>query len=239
MDPTTPKPRDPRAQLRILHAPGKAPNVDLHTLHTAEKANADSIGYSEVYKVTASLEVARARYKTPLAVSRVRTRKMNSPHGDAGDNPVSVRWDHHQFGHTAYKVDDPSRLPGMAKWGPERWLYRVDYRWDALAVTHIDIHPSPVFVGLAKWRRVMDAMVAEARKAQAAGNLVIVTGDLQSARLPASYFKRLGLDTWNMGVDWIAFDRRLGRMGSVVEHPAGMDHPWMLAMFVLVNPAEA
>lgn len=224
-------PRDPHAQLKIAHTPGHAPDVTMDTVRVAELLGADSYSPSEWYRVADKVR-DRPKYEGIVGFSKTNTRAVVSPRGDAGDNPVCIK-KQHEILHRVSRVVDKPGTP--AKFAPERSLKRGDYRWNQLVVSHTSIHPSPTFVGIEKWRHVMEEMVKEVEDAQADGHLVVVTGDLQSPILPAPYFKRLGLKTWSTGVDWIAYDRRLGLLGQVTQHVAGMDHPWMTATFVLVN----
>jgi hypothetical protein len=220
------------ATLRILHAPGYAPAVSLATVKAAEATGADSVGFSELYRVAwAGVDLFQSdRLRAWCGFSEVDTRAVDSPRGDAGDNPVAVRRRHKITGRAAYRVNRPGE---PEKFAPERWITRVDYTWAGLVVTHVNAHPSPLFVGRWKWRKVMRAVRREVRRAQQLGHLVIVTGDLQSTTLPAPIFSNLGLDTWRVGVDWIAYDRRLRLVERVQPTPPLMDHPWLLATFTL------
>lgn len=236
---------DPKAELvkvdtpkvlRILHAPGHAPDVSLASVLDAERTGADSIGYSEAYRIAGSTLAGSRDYQVVRGMSRTNTRAVRSPRGDAGDNPIAVRDDHHIADRRAYRVTRPG-FP--RKFAPERWVTVAVFEWRDAGewVTHINIHPSPRFVGLSKWHRVMAAGLREVRKAKAQGRLVVLTGDLQTGAA-RRMLERAGLKVWQVGVDYIAYDQRFTRHidgDSRTFKPAGMDHPWMLAELSLVR----
>jgi hypothetical protein len=223
---------DPTASLAILHAPCYGPKVSRTTQRTAEGTRADSIGYSEFYKQAGNLGVD-SKYRDVVGHSNVNTRLVDSPRGDAGDNPISVRGDHHLRSAKVFKVTSPGT---PLKFAPERWLVVARYEWGGEVVCHVNVHPSPVFTSLVKWRRVMRAAAGEVRKAKARGDLVVLTGDLQT-RAAQVWLRRLGLRVWRVGIDYVAYDPRLQRRdaGSRTWTPDGMDHVWMLAEFRLAS----
>lgn len=219
--------------LRILHAPCYAPKVHLGAIFTAERTKADSIGYSELYRVAHLVGHHPTRYQGVVGHSDVDTRFVDSPRGDAGDNPIAVRGDHRILGANIVKLTKPGR---PLKYAPERWGKAVRYRWTDEVVCHIDVHPSPKFTSLAKWARVMRWAAKQVRDAQARGELVVLTGDLQTRRTATLLLRRLGLKVWRERIDFIAHDPRLQKQASshVIQVPTS-DHPWMLAEFKLAR----
>jgi hypothetical protein len=222
------------SDLMILHAPGYAPRMTLATVARAERTNADSIGYSEAYKVAHMLGVNND-YRDVVGHSQVNTRKVNpSLRGDAGDNPISVRGDHHLQSAKVEKITNPGT---PLKYAPERWGTRATYEWTdsgGLFVTHISVHPSPLFTGIRRWRRVMRWASAEVQEAHARGELVVLTGDMNS-RFASAFLRpgRIGLRPWRVGIDYIFYDRRLLLAEARTLAVNGMDHPWMLGTFTL------
>lgn len=220
--------------LKVLHAPGYAPRVGPASVRAAEDNHPDTIGWSEAYKAAGWLN-QRPLYRAVVGRSKVNTRKVTSTRGDAGDNPISVRDDHHISDRRSYRVTHPGPLP-VRKWAPERWVTVAVFEWNGEWVTHINVHPSPPFTGLLKWRKVMNAALREVRMAKAAGRLVVLTGDLQTRSAGAKLI-RVGLKVWREGIDYVAYSPRFQRQvdGSRTFKPEGMDHPWMLAALRLVR----
>ena len=214
--------------LVILHAPGHAPDVDIATINAAEATDADSIGYSEAYRIAAALPTRRD-YSAVVGHSLVNTRLVRSPCGDAGDNPIAVNRRHAPKRGRVVKADTPGR---PEKFAPERHVYVVDYDWPNGRVCHINAHPSPLFCGLRKWRRVMRVVQREVALAKTRGCLVIVTGDLQTNVAATRMLKSAGLKVWRDRIDFIAYSPELLLIGRRVFRPAGMDHNWMLGTFI-------
>ncbi len=218
-------------ELVIVCAPGYAPRFTLDTVRAAEALDADSIGYTEAYKVAATLGATTSRYRSFVGKSDVDTRAVTSMRGDAGDNPVSVLRGRGAVGQ-AYRIDGPGR---PAKYAPERWLTMAAYRWNGRRVVHINLHPSPRFCGWRKWRKAIRRGTAEVERALAAGRIVVLTGDLQSRRA-TRLLKESGLKVWRVGVCFIAYSPDLHLADQEVHRVAGMDHPWMVATFVGARP---
>jgi hypothetical protein len=214
---------------KFLCAPGHAPDVWPSTVAEAEQTGADAIAWSEAYRESDNL-LNRPKYRAVIGRSDVNTRAVSSPHGDAGDNPVSVAWGLPIDRRVVTKVDDPGK---PAKFAPERWLYEVDVVWQGKVVTIISAHPSPLFVGRLKWAKVMREVRKAIRRAQARGNAVILAGDLQTGgRLVRYYMRGLGMKAWVVGVVWVAWSG-LEQVDGRTLQPKGMDHQWMLATFKL------
>jgi hypothetical protein len=98
-------------------------------------------------------------------------------------------------------------------------------------VTHVNVHPSPVFCGIVAWRRNMNAALRAVRSARAAGNHVVLTGDLQTKRVVRGMLVDAGLSTWNNGVDWIAWSSSLQLVSTRVIRVPDLDHPWIVGVF--------
>lgn len=211
--------------LRILHAPAYGPRFTEAHLHRAEATGADSIGYSEAYRVANHLD--SARYVGVVGHSQVDTRRVASPCGDAGDNPMAVKRTHAITRRVARKITRPGR---PRKFAPERYLYAVTYRWHGHKVTHVNLHPSPLFCGRLPWLRILRAALAEVRHAKRAGHLVVLTGDLNNAgSLTYGLLRAAGLKVWREHIDYVCHNRALRIVGRQVIHVDGFDHPWMLA----------
>lgn len=214
--------------LKILHAPGHAPDFTDAIVAEAESTDADSLGYSEAYRLADDL-MNRPHYVGVCGHSSTDTRAVRSPRGDAGDNPVCVNKRHPLIGSRCWKVDSPGT---PRKFAPERWVVKAVYRWAGHRVAHISVHPSPVFVGALKWRRVMREALREARACLALGYLVILSGDLQT-RFCSKLLRDSGLEVGRSGVDYIAHSPELVRVRLKTWRPKGMDHDWMLCTYAL------
>lgn len=213
------------ARLVVLHAPGYAPEMDERVVEKAEALGADSIGWSEVYRMADRL--SSVGYWCQVRTSPVSTRAVRSPRGDAGDNPISVRRRRQVRRSSAVKVTDPGQ---PLKYAPERWVYTVTYQWDRGLVTHISAHPSPLFVGNRPWRAVMRVALGEVKAARRRGEDVVLSGDFQTGRLFCKTMLRAaGLRVWNDGVDYVCHSKGLRRVSEQTIRVDGLDHPWMLA----------
>lgn len=212
--------------LTVLHAPGYAPAMDEVIIARIEELAPDSAGISEAYRIAGRPLHNRRDYRARVGRSDRDTRAVVSPMGDAGDTPILVRGDLDIVRHRAFKVTNPNAAL-WRKFAPERWLNVVSYEWAGRTVTHINVHPSPYFAGPRKWLKVMRAAVREVHAAKARGELVVLTGDLQTGRATA-LLREAGLTVWAVGVDFIAtFGFR--RAGVQVVNVPRLDHPWMLA----------
>ncbi|CAA9242867.1 MAG: hypothetical protein AVDCRST_MAG83-1736 [uncultured Arthrobacter sp.] len=215
-----------RSTLIILHAPGYAPRFDLDTIETAEGTGADSIGWSEAYRMADEL-ARRPDYLIRMGNTRTHTRVVPSPRGDAGDNPISFRKGRQTRLVRAVRATGPGE---PRKYAPERWVYAVTYRWSGEWVTHVHAHPSPLFVGRGPWLRVMHATLREVRQAKRRGEHVVLTGDLQTRkRFLKVMLRAAGLRIWNEHVDYLCHTRGLKFAGREVLKVEGIDHPWLLA----------
>lgn len=221
--------------LTILHAPGYAPSLDLGAIRFACSVGADSIGFTEAYKVIPALR-RRVAYRCKVGRSSTDTRAVESPRGDAGDVPILIRRRHRLVDWRAVRMTPPGE---PRKFAPERWATSATYAHPFGDVEHLALHPDPRFVDDDLWRAYMSRAESLAIRALDRGRHLIVTGDLQvGSTLLAPMFARLDLDYWRLGVDYIAHSPHL-RMRErsrlvdpsqvEVEHP----HPWMLARFAL------
>lgn len=218
-------------QLVVLHAPGYGPIMHRpDIIHRAEATGADSIGWSEANRIAGQVLHNRPDYRAFCGRSTVDTRRIPNPMGDAGDTVISVRDGHRILAKKAERITHPGPLRFL-KWTPERWGTVVTYDHPQGAVTHINIHPSPVFAGPLKWRKVMDWGMKKVRSGRAAGNHVVLTGDLQTKAV-RPMLTGAGLSVWNNGVDWIAWSADLQLVGVRTIQVDGLDHPWLCGTFV-------
>jgi hypothetical protein len=142
-----------------------------------------------------------------------------------------------------YKACPPSTPIKIA---PERWNTGVAYQHSWGVIGHIAAHPNAAVMNLdprrvdrvAKYVDQMQQLEKSIREWRQKGYTVIVTGDLNHAAggdwwAPEAMFARLNFGTWRVGVDWIAWDKRLmvlNKDRTLIEDN-GQDHPWMFAKF--------
>jgi hypothetical protein len=198
-------------------------------VHRAESTGADSIGWSEANRIAGRVLHNRPDYRAFCGKSDVDTRLVPSPMGDAGDVVISVRDDHRILAKKAERITHPGPLRFL-KWTPERWGTVVTYDHPQGPVTHINIHPNPVFTGPLKWRKVMAWGIRRVHAAKAAGNHVVLTGDLQTKAV-RSMLTGAGLEVWNVGVDWLAWSDGLQLVSTREIRVDDLDHPWLLGTF--------
>jgi hypothetical protein len=212
-------------ELKVLVAPGHAPDMWPMLLTQMTAGRPDAIFTSEFYRL-ANDHVPG--YRVIVGGSHTNTRAVHSPRGDAGDNPILLDARHTVTRQRAEKVDSPAPATREhGKFAPERWGYSVDIDY-ARGVCLISVHPSPLFVGRAKWLTVMRWARGEVRRAQRMGLAVILAGDLQTAgRLVPWMLRGFGMKTWRVGVCWLAWSGLREVPGSrVTKQPKGMDHEW-------------
>jgi hypothetical protein len=201
----------------------------MRKVRQAERLGADSAALSEAYKV-ADLPSALPAYDVVATRSDVDTRAVRSRLGDAGDNPVMVRRRHAITRRHAERITAPGE---PRKYAPERWVYSVTYRLhgDGHKVTHVSVHPSPLFCGRRAWLKVMRAGLAEVRRAKRLRHYVILTGDLQtSGRLARGLLRLAGLVVHAHGIDYLCHNKALTLVGDLqVLQVDGFDHPWLVA----------
>ena len=224
----------PDESLVVGHFPGYAPVMHRpDILHRMKATRCDSGGISEGYRIAGRVLHNDPDYRTRVGRSSVDTRMVPSPMGDAGDTVISVRDDHRILARKAERITHPGPLRFL-KWTPERWGTVVTYDHPQGPVTHINIHPSPVFAGPRKWRKVIDWALRKIRAAKAAGNIVVLTGDLQTKARIRGLLGEQGLSSWNNGVDWIAW-HGVQLVGVRTVRVDGLDHPWLCGTFAAVS----
>lgn len=220
--------------LRVAHCPGYAPAWRMHLIRKAEHLDADSLALSEAYKVAGSLS-GRPTYAGVVWHSHTDTRAVSSPMGDAGDTPLLV----HRHNRITHEWTALASAPGKPeKFAPERWVSEVTYEWHRQAVTHVTVHPVPLFCGRLVWVRTMRMALRRVRRANRLGHLVVLTGDLQTASKSLARLLRLaGLVVHREGIDYLCHNRRLTLVGDleVVQQPQ-FDHPWLVANLRLATP---
>lgn len=221
--------------LSILHAPAHGPSLDLGAIRFACSQGADSIGFTEGYRMIPALR-RRVSYRCRVGRSQTDTRKIASPRGDAGDVPILIRRRLSLVEWSAERVTPPAR---PLKYGPERWLTTAVYEHDFGFVEHLNSHPDPRFVDDGEpWQVYLDRLEARIARAIRRGHHVIVTGDLQAVSGPLRMFDRVDLDVWRVGIDYVAHSPHLRRVeSSRLVDPSQVaqrrPHPWLLARFAL------
>jgi hypothetical protein len=223
----------PDEALVVGHFPGYAPVMHRpDILHRMKQTGCDSGGLSEAYSIAGIVLHSDPDYRVRVGRSTVDTRAVRSPRGDAGDTPVIVREDRRLVASKTMRVT----APGMPrKFAPERWLTVVTYEHPLGFVTHVNVHPSPVFCGPLAWRRNMIAAVRAVRSARAVGNHVVLTGDLQTKRVVRGMLADAGLSAWNSGVDWLAWSKGLQLVSTRAFRVEDLDHPWLVGVFAAAS----
>lgn len=214
--------------LRIVHAPLRGPEATRADLKHALELGACSIGFTEAYHYTRYL---RRRPSWRIAVGHSE-HSLRGP----GDVPVLVRRHHAAVDRWAIKACDAGEPLRLAH---ERWITGFAYRHPLGVIEHIDHHPDAVQAPTATlsmrrlYRESMERLETCVRVALELGRLPVVTGDLNlPAHNPLPYapravFGRLGLKTWSVGVDWIAWHKDLIPVDRAVIADNGQDHPWL------------
>jgi hypothetical protein len=161
----------------------------------------------------------------------------------AHDTPILRRRHHKKVESFHYKAVGPSTPIKIA---PDRWNTGVAYKHPWGVIGHVTAHPNAAVAGLdprnvdrvAKYVDQMAQLERSIRLWRSKGYTLVVTGDLNHGSggpswAPEAMFERLNMRTWRMGVDWIAWDRRLALPLENREliRDNGQDHPWLLARF--------
>ena len=225
--------------LRIMHAPLHGVTATRDQIRHALSYDPCSVSFSEAYPLSIFPFLTTRRVYPATVGRRLDLRRMRGPH----DTPILRRRHHTKVASFAYKAVDAS-LP--LKIAPERWNTGVAYKhpWDV--VGHITAHPNAGVTGLdprrvdrvAKYVDQLVQLEASIRRWQEREYLIVVTGDLNHAAggeswAPEAMFRRLKLNTWRVGVDWIAWDKRLrlpeNHRKIITDN--GQDHPWLVATF--------
>lgn len=227
-------------ELTILHAPLHGVSATRPQIRRALGMDACSVAFSEAYPRTIfPFLVTRPFY--PATVGK--KHRPLSPLRGAHDTPILRRRHHQKVNAFHYKAVDASTPIKIA---PERWNTGVAYRHSWGVIGHVTAHPNAAVIGLDprqvdRVRKYVDQMVQlekSIRTWRQKGYTVVVTGDLNHGSggdwwAPEAMFDRLNMATWQVGVDWIAWDRRLAlpKQNRQVITDNGQDHPWLLAKF--------
>lgn len=207
----------------LIHAPMHAPTATTDDAKRALSLGGCIVNFTEAYKLQTWLHT-RIPWRCTAGRSRTDTRGVNSPRGDAGDNPVMTRREHKLITGWAVRTTVPSVPLRLA---PERWLHGVEIVHPALSdpLEAWNAHPNPVGnpaegrgQRMVTWRDGMGVLEDRLTTGQNAGNVLIGSGDLQVGRgvaTAADLFRDLGLQTWNAGPDWIWWDPNRLRLLSV------------------------
>jgi hypothetical protein len=221
--------------LTIVHAPLHGPTADAATIRRACSFGGDSIGFTEAYEPQTRRAI-RARLRHRLVVGKSATDPRRGP----WDVPILVHRRNPLERGWAIKACDASTPVKIA---PERWLTGAIYDHRFGLIEHIAAHPNAAIDGqppdldrVLKYRENMRRLESRIMLAQRNGRTVVVTGDLNYPAggpwwAPEAVFRRCDLDTWRVGIDWVAWAPHLRlRRRDVL---AGPDHPWLVAGFAL------
>lgn len=206
----------------LVHAPLHAPTVTTDDAKRALSLGGCVVNFTEAYRLQTWLR-RRLNYRCTGGKSRVDTRGVTSPRGDAGDNPVMSRREHRLITGWATRVHGPSVPLRLA---PERWLTGVELVHAALTdpLESWCAHPNPIGhpqegrgQRMITWRDYIGTLEDKLTTAQNAGNVIVGSGDLQVGKgvaTAADLFHDMGLKTWSIGPDWIWWDpNRLHLLG--------------------------
>lgn len=234
----------------LIHAPLHAPSATLEDAKRALGLGGCIVNMTEAYRLASWLR-RRAAWRCTSGKSRVDTRGVTSPRGDAGDNPIVSRREHKLITGWAVRVHGPSQPLRLA---PERWLTGVELKHPALSDPLEDwcAHPNPIGhpaegrgARMVTWQKYMGVLEDKLTTAQNAGNVIVGSGDLQVGRgvaTAADLFHDLGLQTRSVGPDWIWWDPNRLRLHSLKvldgvapsptePHP----HAWLKAVFEAIR----
>lgn len=231
----------------LVHAPLHAPTATVEDAKRALSLGGCVVNFTEAYKLQPWLH-RRGAYRCTAGRSRVDTRGVRSPRGDAGDNPVMTRREHKLITGWAVRTTPPSVPLRLA---PERWLHGVEIEHGALGGDLLEswnAHPNPVGhppegrgQRMITWQTGMSELEDRLTTAQNAGNVIVGSGDLQVGRgvaTAADLFRDLGLQTWNLGPDWVWWDPNRLRMlsmkvldGVAPSATEPRPHVWLKATF--------
>jgi hypothetical protein len=222
--------------VKVYVTPGHAPDMWPPLLKAMTQGNPDFVFPSEFYRLAGERVPG---YRTIVTRSTTDSRAVNSPHGDAGDNPILVAEKHkviHRKGKRLSPYLPHSKEGG--KYGPERWGYTADINYGH-GVRLISVHPQPFGVSRADWVKAMRWVRAQIIEAHRFGLAVILAGDLQTAgRLVPFMLRGLGMKTFRVGICWLAWSglREVPGTRRTVHHK-GMDHEWFGLSLVSVPDA--
>lgn len=226
-------------RLRVLHAPMHGPTVTHRDIRYAlsSEFSACAVTFSEAYRHEAFLR-DRPRWRPTMPVPQEsddwhRTRgKFDAPVLVRRHHPLVASWSQH-----VCRRSVPVRI------APPRWFNGQTFAHDFGAVEVIAAHPNAAVVGrppgldrVEQYAQSMQALEVHIARSVMRGRLIVVGGDLNWPGKPAhpswsppAMFRRLGFETWSVGIDWLAWspalvptDRRIIPRGR-----NGQDHPWL------------
>lgn len=233
----------PAGPLTVLHAPCHGPSMTMQTVRFALSGHigADSVAFSEAYRMRDSLEAGRPRWRVTMPLE-LPGDDWDSIRGKF-DCPVLVRRRHPLVDEWTLKV---ARRSFPRKIAPDRWANAQTYAHELGPVEHSAMHPHAVVQGLhdsiprvQEYARSMRRLEAHLERSLEAGKLPVVTGDLNHpdvdgpSWVPRRTFARLGLKTWAVGIDWVAWHPALVIVDRKVisREQTRMDHPWLVTRF--------
>lgn len=245
--------------LTIMHAPLHGPSATRATVNRALSHRADSVGFSEGYRIKSDFRhrlTYRCTMGNPDVDGQVGVSDRDNARG-AYDVPILTKRKHkgvERLSVRACRASEPIKI------APPRWISLSVFKVAGLGtVAHFNLHPHAAIAGflptndrVRQYRRQMMLLKSMIEDEQAKGRIIVVTGDLNFPYVPDAHAPEfspqrvaadLGLKVYVRRIDWILYDRRL-RLAEPVEviDPAtnpGTDHPWLIARFVKHPPRVA
>lgn len=232
----------PAHPLTVLQASCHGPSLTHRAIRYAlsREFSACVVNFSEAYRHEAFL-YDRPSWRVTLPV--IREGDDRDVVRGKGDAPVVVRRHHHLLDSWSMKACSRS-VP--LKIAPPRWFNGQTFDHELGAVEAMAAHPNAAIRGLPegldrveKYAQSMRLLELRIEDSLHRGRLPVVTGDLNYPDVdgppwcPSRMFARLGLKTWAVGVDWIAYSPRLVpiRNRIIGQAQTGQDHPWLHASF--------
>lgn len=230
--------------LGVLQASCHGPSMTHRTIRYAlsKEFSACVVNFSEAYRHEAFL-YDRESWRVTLPIIR----EGDGPNvvRGKGDAPVLVRRHHHLIASWSMKACAGS-VP--VKLAPPRWFNGQTFDHPLGPVEAMAAHPHAAIRGLPetldrveKYAESMRRLEERISHSLDRHRLPVVTGDLNYPDVgqagppwcPSRMFARLGLKTWSVGVDWIAYHPRLVPLQRRVigRDQTGQDHPWLHATF--------
>lgn len=230
------------AQLVVLHAPCHGPSLTHKTIRFAlsDEVGACAVVPSEAYRHEAFIR-DRPRWRVTMPV--IRDDDDHDTVRGKGDVPVLVRRHHPLLSSWSRKACGRS-VP--IKLAPPRYFNGQTFAHDLGAVEVVAAHPHAAVVGkpltldrVEKYAASMRVLEEHLEFSLSKGKLPVVCGDLQIGDrdgppwYPMRMFARLGFNTWNVGVDWVAWPPGLVpiRRRVIGREQTRQDHPWLHVTF--------
>lgn len=228
--------------LVVLQASCHGPTLDTQTIRFAlsSRIGAHVVNFSEAYRHRLFLS-ERDGWRATMPEAQLDDDR-DTTRGKF-DAPVMVR---HRFP----MVDEWSRLmchrAAPLKLAPPRYANGQAFVHPLGVVEDIAFHPHAAIRGFAtglprvrEYARGMELLERKIVRALEADRLVVVSGDLNYPDVdgpewsPRRLFARLGLKTWSVGVDWLAWSPQLVLVGQDVigRDKTRQDHPWLVGRF--------